>query len=131
MSDYVISCNLDKFDLIKHFENSKTVIWKQTKPCKKGDYVYVYVGRPYSRLFYRCVVTQADIQQCPEESAFYKDKPGRIKNPKYMELTVDKMLPELGLSLVELQKNGLKTVQCTTQVSNELRNYLNCVIEGK
>lgn len=129
MNEYVISCNLDKFDLITHFQKNKTVIWKQTKPHVIGDLVYIYVGRPYSRLFYKCIITQIDITQCPEESIFYKNGSGRSRNPKYMELALDKVLPEKKeLTLVELQKNGLKTVQCTTRVLDELHSYLKCVI---
>ena len=124
MKEYVISCNLSQFDLIEHFEQDKTVIWKQTKPCVVGDLVYVYIGRPYSRLFYRCKVTVADIMECPEDNPFYKNKTGRQKNPKYMMLEIEDVLPDKGLGLLELQEHGLKTVQCSTQVSEELHNYI-------
>jgi len=124
MKEYVISCNLSQFDLISHFEHSKTVIWKQTKPCVSGDSVFVYVGRPHSRLFYKCKVVEANIPECPEGNPFYKDKIGRQKNPKYMKLKLSEILPETGLSLAELQDHGLKTVQCSTQVSEELHDYI-------
>lgn len=124
MNEYIISCNIKKFDLVKHFQNSKTVIWKQHKSCKVGDYVYIYVGRPYSRLFYGCRVTQVDIKECPTESNFDTAKLRYNENTSFMELTIDEILPKDGLTLCELQNNGLKTVQCSTQVSDELHDYI-------
>lgn len=127
MSEYVISCNLSQFDLIQHFCAHKTIIWKQTKPCKAGDIVYVYIGRPFSRLYYKCRVLVADIQDCPTDNPFYENNIGRQKNPRFMELQLDRVLPEHGLSLQELIDNGLKTVQCATQVSDELHRYISSV----
>lgn len=73
MREYIISCNLNQFNLLSHFEHNKTVIWKQTKPCVSGDSVFVYVGRPYSRLFYKCRVIESDIVDCPEGNSFYEE----------------------------------------------------------
>ena len=124
MKEYVISCNLKQFDLISHFEQNKTIVWKQTKPCDFGDMVYVYIGRPYSRLFYKCKVIEANISKTPEENSFYMNEYRRQKNPIYMRLEIIGTLPEKGLALVELQAHGLKTVQCSTQVSKELHDYI-------
>ena len=124
MKEYVISCNLERFDLIKHFSHDRTVIWRQTKPCIPGDFVFVYIGRPYSRLYYRCKVVKSNIDNVPDSNAFYKNSICRQRNPKYMELELVNTLPDSKLGLAELLNNGLKTVQCSTQVSEELHNYI-------
>ena len=126
MSEYVVSCNLQNFNLIKHFEEYKEVVCKQTKKCAVGDTVYIYVGRPFSRLYYICDVIDVDLQSVPQ--GYYLD--GKIDHNakrRYMRLRLSELLPESGLELINLQSHGLKTVQCATCVSDELHQYINRV----
>ena len=131
MNEFVISCNLNQFDLVQFFEKNNKIVWKQTKKCNIGDIVYIYVGRPYSRLFFKCSVVAANISTCPPGNPFYENNTGRQKNPLFMELQLDKVLPECGLSLQQLLDNGLKTVQCSTQVSDELHRYILRIISKR
>lgn len=122
MTEYVVSCNPERFDILKHLETSKTIWWKQRKPCKIGDIVYMYLGRPYSRLFYSFEVIETDALSPTDMPNFYRNSPK--KNDKYMCLKLLEGLPSQDLSLDDLLSHGLKTVQCSTEVSAQLHNYI-------
>ena len=80
---------------------------------------YIYVGRPYSRLMYKCVVKEMNLEavNCEYLSNQLKEK------QKYMHLEMTDII-ETHIGLNELITNGLKTVQCSTQASPELVDYI-------
>lgn len=126
MKEYIISCNVKKFDVISFVNEHRTLYWKQSKAVNPGDVIYIYVGVPYCRLYYRCVVLQSDLDSCPETMSYYLDN----KAKRYMKLGNIKVLPEEGLYLQNLMDNGVKTVQCSTEVSQEFHEYLSAVLKG-
>lgn len=126
MKEYIISCNVKKFDVISFVNEHGALYWKQSKAVKPGDVIYIYIGVPYSRLYYKCVVLQNDLDSCPDTMSYYLDN--RAK--KYMKLGNIKTLPEKGLYLQNLMDNGVKTVQCSTEVSQEFHEYLLAVLKG-
>lgn len=124
MKEYIVCCNLQRFDLIKHFSTNNHVIWKQTKKCQIGEIVYIYVGRPYSRLYYKCVVKKNNMQDDNNQETIYSNGIGKQRNSGFMELELVSVLAEEGMGLQSLLDNGLKTVQCTTEVDESLHNYI-------
>ena len=120
MKEFIISCNIKRFDLISYVEQHGFVYWKQTKQVSPGDNIYIYVGVPYSRLYYKCKVLESNLEECPENMPFYMEK-----RPKtFMKIGDIKELTSDGLRLNEILRNGVKTVQCSTEVSPEFRAYL-------
>ena len=125
MNAFVVVGNLQWFDIIKHFKNNKTVIWKQVSKGKIGDEVYIYVGRPLSRLVYKCRIKHINVDA--KDVNYLSPYVGR-RNLSYMELELLRELPMEGLELQQLLVNGLKTVQCATMIADKLKSYIDEVI---
>lgn len=124
MKEFVISCNVEKYDVTEDLEYGKDIFWKQCKDAMPGDRVFVYCSRPYSKLRYLCEVKDSYLSSAPDHFNIY----GR--SIRYMIIRMIRKLPENGLDLYTLKDNGLKTVQCSTVVSDELHLYLQEVIGG-
>lgn len=75
---------------------------------------------------YLCEIIETDIAAESVDSDYYRSQTAtkRSKNKPYMKLKLLCELSGRGLSLSELLERGLKTVQCTTEASDELKNYL-------
>lgn len=58
MSHWIIPCDIKQYDVIKAFNNHEMIDWKQSTNINVGDIVYIYVGLPYSRIFYICNVIE-------------------------------------------------------------------------
>lgn len=130
MATYVISCNPSNFDICQHFQDNNEVVWRQTKNYKVGDVVYIYVGRPHSRLMYKCLVLDNDIIEQETNIEFYQQNNSvRNKNKPYMRIALQKKLPDNGLTLPCLLEHGLKTVQCATMVGSELQEYIDAQVD--
>jgi hypothetical protein len=104
-------------------------MWKQVKNCSVGDIVYVYVGRPYSKLFYKCLVTQADIILSDSEMQKHNYLRNENKDRKYMTLEMKSTLNVEGLDLQSLFAHGLKTVQCSTEINESLESYIKRILK--
>lgn len=130
MSEYVVSCNPRSFDIVRYFSDKAQVVWKQAKTCRIGDAIYIYVGRPYSRIMYRCIVQETNLLMPGKNEYYLTHSVGRNKNRPYMTIELQCQMPDYGLSLEELTANGLKTVQCTTQVSKELGEYIEKIVNN-
>lgn len=59
--DWLIPANPKYFDLIQAFNENDTLEWTQRSNMQAGDFVYIYVGAPYSALMYKCQVLETDI----------------------------------------------------------------------
>ena len=126
MRTLIITCTPNRFDVISYFKKYNTIIWRQTKSCQPGDKAYVYVGRPLSCIKYLCEIIETDITSDSMDSDYYKTQSPtkRNKNKPFMKLRLLQEFTGKGLSLNELLQHGLKTVQCTTEASGELKRYL-------
>ncbi len=126
MRTLILTCTPDRFDVASYFNGNDVITWRQTKSCQPGDQAYVYVGRPLSCIKYLCEVIETDIAAESVDSDYYRSQTAtkRSKNKPYMKLKLLCELSGRGLSLSELLEHGLKTVQCTTEASDELKIYL-------
>ena len=59
--EWIIPSNPKYYDVIKAFEESDEIDWKQGAGIKTGDTIYLYVGSPVSAILYKCRVTETDI----------------------------------------------------------------------
>lgn len=121
MNAFVVVGNIQRFDITKHFERNDTVIWKQVSNGQVGDEVYIYLGRPLSRLVYKCRIVQKDVNG---DGVGYLSQYGEKKKPSYMKLELISELPSEGLALKQLLSKGLKTVQCATKMDAALKLYV-------
>ena len=121
MNTFVVVGNVQRFDIVEHFKHCNTVIWKQMSKGQIGDEAYIYLGRPYSRLAYKCSIVEVNVNA---ENVEYLSPYEGKKKPSYMKLELIKELPSGELDLTHLLDKGLKTVQCATKIDDELKSYI-------
>lgn len=44
LEKWIIPCNVKRFNVIEHFKNNDTVVWKNSFTIHAGDIVYIYLG---------------------------------------------------------------------------------------
>lgn len=125
MSEYIVVCNIQMFDIIAHFSNSTSLVWKQPAACKVGDTVYFYLGRPYKQIMYKCRVVETNIAK-PMVS-YWLNYESRRKS-LFMRVELCEKLNHVALSYQNLLDHGLKTVQCSTRVEGPLKKHIDDII---
>ena len=130
MKEYwVIPCNIKHFDVVEHFKQKKTVIWKNSFSIHTGDVAYIYLGAPFSEIRFRCnVITDSvDDVTVKENSYAIPTKPSRnyfSKRLKYIALELDVSYPEGTFKLEELRKHGLGQTQIQARADRQLKSFL-------
>ena len=88
--DWVVPANPKYWDIIHCFDNTDIIDWKQVNGIECNDYLYIYVGSPYSCIMYKCKVIEKDIPSpYPEFDTCMKIR--LIKRYKEDEYTFDKV----------------------------------------
>lgn len=130
--NWIIPCNIRFFDLIKHFEKNKRVVWKNAFTIRKGDTAYIYIGRPYGEIRYKCRVIndQVDEQMLLANSYAISEKKSNnyfSKKEKYIEMEFVCEYPEGVFTLEKLREHGLGQVQLQARTNRQLQQYLDNV----
>ena len=134
--NWIVPANIKAFDIITHFMNSDTVIWHNGGSIKKGDYVYIYVGSPYSRIKYKCKVVEDAVAEDVLNDNLYakKERPiyevYSIKKDKYMKLRLLWECDDDRLSFHTLKEHDLGQVQKQARTSRKLQSYINEIEKG-
>ena len=99
MTEWVIPCNPEYYNIDEAFENFKSIKWKQ----------------------YKCVVSKINLKEKDIDDSMYN---GLMRNVKYMELTFLKVY-ERGISLAELKDNGVAGyIQGPRRINEKLKDYI-------
>ena len=101
--EWIVPANARYYDVANCFNDTSEIIWKQSSSIHINDIVYLYVGEPFSRIMYKCLVVEVNI---PYE---YKDK--NIKMNYVMKLKLLKKFETEKYSFKFLNLNGIKTVR--------------------
>lgn len=126
---WIIPCNVKRFDIIEHFKNNETVVWKNSFTIHKGDIAYIYLGAPFGEIRYRCSVISdmVDEQTLQENRYAIQEKNSNnyfSKKIKYIQLKLDYEYPAGFFPLVKLKENGLGQVQIQARPDRNLKRYL-------
>ena len=129
---WIIPCNVKFFDLIDHFKNNKTVVWKNAFTIKKDDIVYVYIGSPYSEIRYKCRVISDKVDDALLEKNSYAIPKHNSNNyfskkTKYIQLELVCEYPTGTYKLTDLKDHGLGQVQIQARTDRRLQAYLDKV----
>ena len=130
MTEWIITCNINVYNVEGAFDKLDTIDWKQSTYVEKGDIVYIYVGAPMSAIRYKCEAMEVELPEATiDDSEFVLDGSSYENYGRYMRLhLLDKYdNPLLGRS--KLIENGLKTVQGPSKVNSQLSAYLFSVVE--
>ncbi len=115
--EWVVPANPKFYDVINCFNDTDTVIWKQSGGIKKGDKVYLYVAKPYSAILYKCEVIDVNI---PYE---YRDE--NISMNKVMKIKLLERYDKDVYSFAKLNEYGIKAIRGPRRMPEELSKEMN------
>lgn len=100
--DWIIPANPRKYNHINSILSNGLIDWSQKNNFEVGDTIYVYLGKPVSRISILCVVTDINIlysKKTDDKDYWYDLKEYETsKSIKYCRLTLKKILHYDGLS---------------------------------
>lgn len=128
---WVFPCNSQYYNVYGAFEKHKELYWRQhlTK-IKVGDRVFIYVGKPESKLSFYCEVVEinADFEQALtiDDTEFYlEDDVENRSTYKYTKLRLLKHIYDDRFNLHLLNKNGINgNIQSQQEVYGETLEYI-------
>ncbi|MCC5895575.1 MAG: AAA family ATPase [Alkalibacterium sp.] len=130
MTNWIIPCNIQKYDLIGAFKKNSKLNWKQSINVNVNDIVYIYLGKPIQKLRYKCVVLTINLPKEEIDDAEFRIDDDAYNNyGKYMELQLLEEFEDERLSYENLKKYGLNTVQGPSKISLNLLDYLSIIIK--
>lgn len=123
MNTWIMPCNLKYFDIVKRFEDFDYVVWKRGARIERGDTVYIYVGKPFSMIQYKCTVENPDVDEDTLKANSYARIGDIEHNRKYMKLMLEYAYEE-GVPLSKLQELGLFGVRKQTRLDRRILEYM-------
>lgn len=106
---WVVPANPKYYDVISHFEKQNTITWKQPVNVSIGDILYIYIGSPYSSIFFQCEVINVNF------TSFHGNT---------MELRLLKKYDKNIYTLEKLRQHGLNSVRCIRKLPEETILFL-------
>ena len=129
MENWIIPCNVKRFDLYCHFEKTNQVVWKNSFSMKVGDVAYIYVGTPVRQIKFRCNVVSDQVTDELLQENKYAISENNCNNyfskkVRYVILELEREFPDGVLQFVDLQENGLGQVQIQARTGRRLQHYI-------
>lgn len=126
---WIIPCNTKHFDLVEHFKENNTAVWKNSFTIKAGDIVYIYLSAPYSEIRYKChVISDKVSDELLSENAYAipaKESHNYFsKKTKFIQIEKDCEYPAGTFPLAELKDHGLGQVQIQARTDRRVQAYL-------
>lgn len=125
--NWIIPCDYKQYDIIQAFAKHKELDWhvtQQTKNIKSGDKVYIYVGKPFSRIMYECEVVKTGLSSREIDDLEFIRIQKDDWDGESFRIRLIRKLDGL-LSLEELNDNGLSgNVMGARKLSEETETYI-------
>lgn len=121
---WVIPCNPNYYNVDAAFFKMKKLDWRQRISAEVGDIVYIYVGKPYSEIRYKCLVRKVWLKNREISDDEYYETDDLKPVTSYMELELIEKYVTDSLPLHKLKMNGVKTVQGPFKVLDETLYYI-------
>ena len=131
---WIIPCNVDKYDVISAFNEFEEIEWHYTPQTQKicvGDNVYIYVGKPYSRIMYECNVVKTNITSREiDDKKFIRDE-FTFANERCFRIKLIRKIGDLRLSLTALNNNGINgNIQGARKLENGTVAYIKKILSS-
>lgn len=127
-TEWIISGNPDKYDVIGAFRELGSIDWRQSVNVSVGDIVYIYVSNTVRAIKFKCKVNAVNkTVSTIDDNKFNRSGEFDGQNEPYMEL---EMLEEFSTKLFqkdELEKYGFKPPLGPMRVSAQIKEYLDIV----
>lgn len=131
LKNWIIPCNITKYDVINAFENLNKINWKQSTNINLGDKVYIYVGAPIQAIKFETLVTKVNLPNVEIDDSEYEiDNEVYTDYGRYMELQLVKKFHDNLFPLKKLKENDLRSVQGPTRASKDLVSFLEMMREN-
>lgn len=115
--EWIIPSNPKYYDVINAFNDTDTIIWKQSNNITVGDIVYLYVAAPISAILYKCEVLEVDIP--------YKYSDKNVSMKKVMKIKLLKKYEKDKFTFEKLNEYGIKAIRGPRGLTDELSKDLN------
>lgn len=85
---WTIPCDVNYYNIVKAFDNINCIEWKQNlKNIQPNDIVYIYIGKPYFQIMYKCKVVDTSLSQVTiDDKKYWRDASEYGMYDKYMQL---------------------------------------------
>lgn len=77
--EWLVPANPKYYDVEQAFNESDTILWKQSGNFIVGDTVYLYMGAPFSAVMYQCTVVEINIPYDYDSDELHIHKTMKIK----------------------------------------------------
>lgn len=116
-SEWFISGNPTKYDVVSAFKELDKIDWKQSTNIVAEDIVYLYVSQGYQAVKYKCKVNKVDLPK-PEIDDKKFDVTGEFDGTygRYMELELIKELKGDLYSKKVMESHGFQSPQSPVRV---------------
>ena len=112
---WIVPANPKYYDIERHFEERRDVIWKQGSRIQPGDIVYMYIAAPVSAIRYKCLVKKTDIP--------YRYK-GAVSMKKIMSMDVLEVYEEDLCPFPVLKRLGITAIRGQRTATKEFCDFM-------
>lgn len=115
--EWLVPANPQYYDIIHCFDDTDTILWKQSSHIQIGDIVYMYVAKPYSAILYKCQAIEVNI---PYQ---YQDKNLSMKYT--MKIKLLEKYPQGLYTFDVLKQYGIRAVRGPRYMPQKLLQKIN------
>lgn len=128
VTEWFISCNPKKYDIVSAFKELNKIDWKQSTNVAVGDIIYMYVSQGYQAVKYKCKVNKVDLSEPTIDDRKFEIT-GKFNGTygRYMELELIKELSGELYSKPSMESHGFSTPQSPVRVTPQVKEYLDLV----
>lgn len=125
MTEWIISGNPKRYDVINAFRNLRTIDWTQSVNMEVGDIVYIYVSGDVKAICFRCRVNAVDLEEVTIDDSEY-DLSGEFDGSAGRYMTLEMLEEYKGdeFSREELMKHGFSSPLGPVRLTNTVKDYL-------
>ena len=115
--EWLVPANPKYYDIVNAFNETDTIIWKQSNNIAVGDTIYLYIAEPYSCIMFKCSVTRVNIPYP------YADK--NVSMKKVMKIKLLKRYNDDEFTFKKLNDYGVRAIRGPRSVPSKLSEDLN------
>lgn len=138
MATWVLISNNSFYRFDDWLLSHDVISWRQASNFEQDDTIYVYTTKPVARITYKmiCIGANLPTSKYIDDEDYWMDKSIYrdviVNYKRFAEFKLVERLPNIPqLSYEILRDHGLKTVQRTHRMREELRNYIELVLNNK
>lgn len=123
---WTIPCDVNYYNVVKAFDNINCIEWKQNlKNIQPNDIVYIYIGKPYFQIMYKCKVVDTNLSQVTiDDKKYWRDASEYGMYDKYMQLQLLEKYTAEKFKYNIIKNFGFTNRRSQASASTKLVNYI-------